>query len=254
MDTPRFSISSRVTVVLLVVEIPSNKAIFFRPHVSPTGCRQFPQEWGSFVGVSKNWADGVAATIGRAVRAQRGKRSGQWLANRTHELGMPIPRTTISELETGRRKTVSVSELLVLAKALEVPPALLLFPLMPDGDVEVLPDTWATSERAAEWLVGQARLETMNGDVAGGASMAVREPSGGEILMSEVWRRAREVPAGDAIRELWAKLRLRLEHSAGGANDEEAIMYGRLARDARQKRSEANARIRAAGGIAPDDA
>jgi hypothetical protein len=55
--------------------------------------------------------------------------SAQRLADRCAELGYPVPRNVIANLESGRKDSVSVAELLVVAEALEVPPVLLLFPV-----------------------------------------------------------------------------------------------------------------------------
>jgi hypothetical protein len=51
-----------------------------------------------------------------------------------------------------------VAELLALAVALEIPPALLLFPTFPDGSVDVLPVSTPSTIKAREWLCGDAPL------------------------------------------------------------------------------------------------
>jgi transcriptional regulator with XRE-family HTH domain len=66
----------------------------------------------------------VAASV-RHLRMEQGI-SAQKLADRTAELGMPVPRNTIANLENGRRDHVAVDELVALADALGVPPADLL--------------------------------------------------------------------------------------------------------------------------------
>lgn len=109
--------------------------------------------------MSKTWAEEHAERVARAVKALRGKRSGQWLSDRTAEAGHRVSRTTLSELENGKRKHVTTAELFVLAWALEVPPALLLFPDMPDGEVEVVPGRSERSAEAAAWLVGRVVFE-----------------------------------------------------------------------------------------------
>lgn len=85
----------------------------------------------------------------------RGERSAQWLSDRTDELGHRVSRSTISDLETGRRARLEVAELLVLAAALDVPPLLLLYPEVPDGEVEVLPGMFVSSEEAIQWACGE---------------------------------------------------------------------------------------------------
>ena len=63
----------------------------------------------------------------------------QQLADRTAELGMPIPRSVLANLESGRRDTVSVAEVLVLAAALDVAPIELICPVGFDKQTEMLP-------------------------------------------------------------------------------------------------------------------
>jgi len=102
------------------------------------------------------WAKDTTGRIAGAVKALRGKRSAQWLADRTAELGHPISRTAISNLEVGRKGSVDVLELIVLARALGVPPLLLLYPALSAGEVEVLPGHRASSWAAGEWFAGRA--------------------------------------------------------------------------------------------------
>ena len=115
------------------------------------------------------WSDQVAIRVAAAVKAQRGKRSTQWLADETAALGHPVTRASISNLEVGRRKTVDLAELLVLTAALDVPPALLVFPLgQGSEDIEALPPTpnetpdepptpnLCSSWAASQWFTGRA--------------------------------------------------------------------------------------------------
>ncbi len=103
----------------------------------------------------RSWAEDTTERIAAAVKALRGKRSAQWLADRTAELGHPISRTAISNLEVGRKRAVDVPELVVLAKALGVPPLLLLYPALSAGEVEVLPGHRTSSWSAAQWFAGR---------------------------------------------------------------------------------------------------
>jgi transcriptional regulator with XRE-family HTH domain len=100
--------------------------------------------------VSKSWAEDQAKRIGKAVRDLRGNRTGQWLSDETG-----LPRTTISELESGKRKAVSTAELCLLAWALRVPPIRLIYPDLPDGPVEVVPGKPVPSIEAATWFSGE---------------------------------------------------------------------------------------------------
>jgi len=103
-----------------------------------------------------SWAEDSTGRIAGAVKALRGKRSAQWLADRTADLGHPISRTAISNLEVGRKGSVDVAELVVLARALGVPPLLLLYPALSAGEVEVLPGHRTSSWAAGQWFTGRA--------------------------------------------------------------------------------------------------
>ena len=85
--------------------------------------------------------------------------TAQQLAERTRELGYPITRVAISKIEGNLRAgKLDVAELLVLAVALDIPPALLLFPAFPDGTLELLPGYDARVPKALDWLSGNAPL------------------------------------------------------------------------------------------------
>jgi len=102
------------------------------------------------------WAEDTTRRIAASIKALRGRRSTQWLADRTAELGHPISRTAISNLEVGRKRAVDVPELAVLARALGVPPLLLLYPAISAGEVEVLPGHRTSSWSAVQWFAGRA--------------------------------------------------------------------------------------------------
>ncbi|WP_341684339.1 hypothetical protein REK76_07310 [Nocardia farcinica] len=108
--------------------------------------------------MTTNWDAEVARRVGRAVRhlreAEQPKLSAAKLAQRTADSGYALTKAQISDLELGRKKTVTVPELLVLASALNVWPAWLLFPDLPDGKVEALPGHHIRSVDAADWLSG----------------------------------------------------------------------------------------------------
>ena len=88
---------------------------------------------------STTWAERQTAAVGALVQRHRRRRElGQEdLAKRTVALGLPISRSKIANLENGRarREGISVAELHVLARALDVPPVALIFD---PGRVEAL--------------------------------------------------------------------------------------------------------------------
>lgn len=107
---------------------------------------------------AKTWELDLAARIGGAVQARRKalRLTAQQLAERTAELGYPITRVAISKIEGNKRAgKFDVAELLVLGQALEIPPALLLFPDFPDGTVQGLPGREAKSVAAVWWVSGR---------------------------------------------------------------------------------------------------
>jgi transcriptional regulator with XRE-family HTH domain len=120
---------------------------------------------------AKAWELNLAERVGKAVQKRRNalKLTAQQLAQRTAGLGYPITRVAISKIEGNKRAgKLDVAELLVLAQALEVPPALLLFPDYPDGPVQGLPGCERKGVEAVWWVSGRrARSETSGVDLVG---------------------------------------------------------------------------------------
>ncbi|MFD9863710.1 helix-turn-helix domain-containing protein [Streptomyces alboflavus] len=104
-----------------------------------------------------DWPTRLAATIAGEVRRYRMNLgfSAQQLSDRCAELGMEIPRAVISNLENGRRTTVTVAEVLVLGAALGVPPAALIFPVGYAEETEALPGAEVPPFEAVRWLGGE---------------------------------------------------------------------------------------------------
>jgi transcriptional regulator with XRE-family HTH domain len=105
-----------------------------------------------------DWAQQWAVTTGRCVRRWRTMRklSAQKLADRCAALGLPgLTRTVITKLENGRKESVSTAELMVLAKALDVPPAMLMFPFGEQRMVEITPGEFVSPMEALYWVGGQ---------------------------------------------------------------------------------------------------
>lgn len=98
----------------------------------------------------------VIAVRIKELRQRRGLSVAK-LATRCEELGMPkLNRDVITNIEViGRRQDVGVTELMVLALALDVPPALLLVPLDGRTDLQVTPEITMSSMRALFWLAGE---------------------------------------------------------------------------------------------------
>lgn len=107
-----------------------------------------------------DWATRLAQTIAGEVRRhrQRRKMSAQQLSDRCAELGMPIQRSVLANLESGRRTTVNVAEVLVLAAALDVSPGELIFPVGYSQVVEILPRDKREPLFGIDWIAGIKRL------------------------------------------------------------------------------------------------
>lgn len=99
------------------------------------------------------WSARLTATAAAEINRLRGKRSAQWLADATRDLGHEVTRSVIADMESGRRKILPVADLLVIAAALNVPPMSLLFPPTAET-VEVLPGRDVNPWLAHDWVHG----------------------------------------------------------------------------------------------------
>lgn len=103
----------------------------------------------------QEWSNALTERVAGAVKSRRtvlGLTAAE-LAERT-SVGKPLTRAVISDLETGRKKSLEVTELLTLAVALEIPPILLLYPGFPYNKVELVPGEERASRYAATWFAG----------------------------------------------------------------------------------------------------
>lgn len=102
------------------------------------------------------WGASVARGIGQRVKRYRkaARLSAEQLAQQLDDAGVPMTRSVLASLESGRRPVVSVAEWLILARLLNVPPLALLVDY--DGDdelVALLPDSPPMlTEHAVGWL------------------------------------------------------------------------------------------------------
>jgi hypothetical protein len=116
-----------------------------------------PQDWEP-----KDWAEEQAHRVAQEVRRLRGKRSTQWLSDRTAELGYRVSRSVVADLENGRRRYVTTAELIVLALALKTAPIALMYPapywdsiqVFPGGESPEVSKMWA-----AQWFSGSTDLD-----------------------------------------------------------------------------------------------
>jgi transcriptional regulator with XRE-family HTH domain len=108
----------------------------------------------------KEWEARLTADLAERVRRLRERQgmSAQDLADRCTALGFPVQRSVLANLENGRRAQVSVGEVLVLARALNVSPVTLLFSVGAQERTEILPDTEADTWAALRWWTGEDRM------------------------------------------------------------------------------------------------
>jgi transcriptional regulator with XRE-family HTH domain len=105
---------------------------------------------------SVEWASEWTRLIGKNVRTIRKAKSlsTQRLSDLCSErAGFEVPRNTIVNLETGRKESISVQELVAIALASETPPVSLLYPL--DQEVEIAPGQRRNAFHAVEWFSGR---------------------------------------------------------------------------------------------------
>ncbi|HEY6796651.1 MAG TPA: helix-turn-helix transcriptional regulator [Kineosporiaceae bacterium] len=102
----------------------------------------------------------MTASIASQIDHWRGVRglSAQKLADRTAELGFPVPRNTIANLENNRRTTITVAELFVLAFALDVPVVMLLLPVGRATQVEIVPGEHVPIYEAVSRVAGDPTM------------------------------------------------------------------------------------------------
>lgn len=117
----------------------------------------------------KSWQASFAEMVGKAIDRARGDFSDQWISDQASRLGHPISRTAVSEYRRGKRKTIPVTDLIVLARALDVPPVSLLFPDLPNGLIPAMPygktegETFPTESEvpafdALRWFTGESPI------------------------------------------------------------------------------------------------
>jgi transcriptional regulator with XRE-family HTH domain len=99
-----------------------------------------------------------AARRVRELRRRRGLTAAQ-LAERLREVGLDWDRNVVANLETGRRASLDVSELLALALVLDVAPVHLLVPLDDDRPYQITPTRIEQSGPVRDWVRGAEPLD-----------------------------------------------------------------------------------------------
>jgi transcriptional regulator with XRE-family HTH domain len=119
---------------------------------------------------AKVWQLELASRVGNQIKRWRTDQglSTVQLAERTAALGYPVTRVAISKIENNMRSgKLDIAELFVIARALDVPPLLMMFPDLPDGRVHMLPNEERRSIEALLWASGEEPLSSrMSGGTA----------------------------------------------------------------------------------------
>jgi transcriptional regulator with XRE-family HTH domain len=106
----------------------------------------------------------VAEVLARKVREYRDAQGlrQEDLADRCTELGWPMNRVTIAKIEAGgtRAENASLTEVLVLALALDVPPPLMFLPLG-DGEEVTIADLKVHPHIALDWVAGETPISAL---------------------------------------------------------------------------------------------
>jgi transcriptional regulator with XRE-family HTH domain len=105
----------------------------------------------------------AAATEIQRHRKMRGW-SAQKLSDECAVYGLDMPRSTLADLENGRRASLGVAELVIIAKALDVPPLQLLFPVGYAAESELLPGEERGAFRSAMWFSGEGPFPGIGDD------------------------------------------------------------------------------------------
>lgn len=105
-----------------------------------------------------------------AIRVRQVRRRKGWTAERLGEemakVGLPWNRSVMANLESGRRRYVTVDELLALAYVLDVAPIHLLVPIDDEAaPYAVLPQRSEPAGVVRSWVRGLAQLPGQDGRV-----------------------------------------------------------------------------------------
>lgn len=141
------------------------------------------------------WSDRIAATVAEQVRRLRSERgmSAQQLSDATAQLGHPVKRSIIADMESGRRTVLPVADWLVLAAALDVPPVALMFPADAES-AEPRPGVICEPAAAHHWISGYV-VDPADGVTVRAKYQAARRDAAGLTLdvarrvLTDAWAR-----------------------------------------------------------------
>lgn len=112
-------------------------------------------EWAAF---EKGFTSSVMNRVD-GYRKERGL-TVEALCRRLDELGWPVSVSTMNGMLGSKRQSLSFPELLVMARALQVAPAVLMLPLATNEPVDLSPAVQTDALSALSYLTGRWTLET----------------------------------------------------------------------------------------------
>lgn len=138
---------------------------------------------------NEDWVKATTRRVAGELKRLRGGRTVQAISDLTAGHGHRISRSRLSDLERGDRGgALGVAELIVLAKALGVPPVVLTFALGRERTVELLPGTEVDAWAAAKWFTGEEPFPGSDEDVEEFPSTYFRE----QDRLIAIWFRTRD--------------------------------------------------------------
>lgn len=111
---------------------------------------------------SETWRSTIGKGVAAEIRQQRKNRglSVQELSDACTALGSPVTYSTLVNLENGRRISIDLADLLLIAKVLDLPPISLIFPPRAESTVESLPGRTEHPWEALAWFAGETPRRT----------------------------------------------------------------------------------------------
>lgn len=205
------------------------------------------------IGTMSEWSEQLVSRFAAQLRERRTKLdlSAQQLADRTEEMGHPVSRTAIADFELGRRKDrLMLGDALVLAEALRMPLAAMLYPQLPDGEVEVYPGLSIDSMSAVLALTGDI-LPTFEDDLVDGGE-------GREIGSQRIedyftgWELLKASQKLTTLRESLAETEEMLNEAMDKGDMSQATGYQQLLSGLRERIARAEQEVRNLGGVVHD--
>jgi hypothetical protein len=114
--------------------------------------------------IAEPWGQQLAHRTGAAVKWAREAKSARWLSEetaRSQEISPTFPAKLVSRHRGG---VLNMTEVLVLATALNMPPVLLPFPGYTEGNIKFLPGRVGPCKQVVDWFSGRGRLPLQPGD------------------------------------------------------------------------------------------